>query len=353
MPVPTLPGIRAETVTTARLTTRLLSFGDPSGIPILFLHGNASSATFWEEIMLGVPPGFRALAPDQRAYGDADPAQKIDATRGMADLSDDAAALLDHLGIQQAHIVGHSLGGSVVWQMLMDYPERFLTAGVVCPGSPYGYCGTKDLDGTPCYDDFAGSGGGIVNAAFAQRMKDGDRSADNPQSAPRIVMNNFYWKPPFVPTREEDLLSSLLSAHVGGEDYPGDFVPSPNWPNVAPGNFGPSNGLSPKYNRQVERLYAIDPKPPILWIRGSHDQIISDQSLFDVGTLGALGVIPGYPGAEVYPSQPMVGQTRAVLDRYQAAGGQYSEIVMEDTGHTPFVEKPDEFNRHFHAFIQA
>jgi pimeloyl-ACP methyl ester carboxylesterase len=49
----------------------------------------------------------------------------------------------------------------------------------------------------------------------------------------------------------------------------------------------------------------------------------------------------------------MVGQTRAVLDRYQAAGGQYSEIVMEDTGHTPFVEKPDEFNRHFHAFIQA
>lgn len=351
MPIPTLPGIHAEMLATARLSTRLLSCGDPAGTPVLFLHGNASSATYWEEIMLALPSGFRAFAPDQRAYGDADPTQKIDATRGMADLSDDAAALLDHLGIEKAHIVGHSLGGSVVWQMLMDHPARFLSATVVCPGSPYGYCGTKDINGTPCYDDFAGSGGGIVNAAFAQRMKDGDRTSDTPQSAPRVVMNTFYWKPPFVPAREEDLLTSLLSAHVGAEDYPGDHVPSPNWPFVAPGVLGPSNGLSPKYNQNVARLYAITPKPPILWVRGSHDQIISDTSMFDVGTLGALGAIPGYPGADIYPSQPMVSQTRAVMDSYTAAGGRYQEVVIDETGHTPHIEKPDEFNRHFHAFI--
>ncbi|MDZ4764056.1 MAG: alpha/beta hydrolase [Chloroflexota bacterium] len=351
MPVPTLTGIHTETVVTPRIRTRLLSCGAANGVPVLFLHGNASSATYWEATMLALPTGFRALAPDQRAYGDADPAAKIDATRGMADLSDDAAALLDHLGITQAHIVGHSLGGSVIWQMLMDHPTRFLTATLVCPGSPYGYGGTKDLDGTPCYDDFAGSGGGVVNAVFAGRMKDGDRSSDNPQSSPRIVMNQFYWKPPFVPPREEDLLSSLLSAHVGAEDYPGDFVASPNWPNVAPGTSGPSNGLSPKYNRHVERLYTISPKPSVLWVRGSHDQIISDTSLFDIGTLGALGVVPGYPGAAIYPSQPMVGQTRAVLEKYTAAGGQYQEVVIDETGHTPYIEKPDEFNRAFHAFI--
>jgi pimeloyl-ACP methyl ester carboxylesterase len=352
MPVPTLPGITPKTITTTRMTTRVLMSGDDTGIPVLFLHGNASSATYWEETMLALPSGCRAIAPDQRAYGDADPGAKIDATRGLADLADDAAALLDYLDIDKAHIVGHSLGGSVVWQLLMDHASRFLTATVVCPGSPYGYCGTKDLDGTPCYDDFAGSGGGIVNAAFAQRMAAGDRGVDNPQSAPRIVMNTFYWKPPFVPAREEDLLSSLLSAHVGSQDYPGDFVASPNWPGVAPGVFGPSNALSPKYNRQVERLYAIQPKPPVLWVRGSDDQIISDQSLFDVGTLGLLGAIPGHPGADVHPSQPMVSQTRAVLQKYAAAGGRYEEVVIADTGHTPYIEKPDEFNRHFHAFIR-
>ena len=59
----------------------------------------------------------------------------------------------------------------------------------------------------------------------------------------------------------------------------------------------------------MNKLYALDMKPPVLWIRGADDQIVSDQSLFDVGTLGALGAIPGYPGSDVFPSQPMVSQT--------------------------------------------
>ncbi len=351
MPIPTLPGVTPKTITTDRITTRVLFTGADDGIPVLFLHGNASSATFWEEIMLALPAGYRAIAPDQRAYGDSDPAKKIDATRGMGDLADDAIALLDTLSIDKVHLVGHSLGGSVNWQLLIDAPERFLTVTQVCPGSPYGYNGSKGLDGTPCYDDFAGSGGGIVNAEFAKRMAAGDRSTDNPQSSPRIVMNTFYWKPPFVPAREEDLLSSLLSAHVGSEDYPGDFTASPNWPFVQPGVLGPSNGLSPKYCGDVSRLYRINPKPPILWIRGSDDQIVADGSLFDVATLGKLGAIPGWPGEDVMPPQPMVSQTRAVLDQYEAAGGKYREAVIDGTGHTPYVEKPHEFNRIFQSFI--
>ena len=39
----------------------------------------------------------------------------------MGDLADDAVALLDHLGIEKAHIVGSSLDGMVVWRMMMDY----------------------------------------------------------------------------------------------------------------------------------------------------------------------------------------------------------------------------------------
>jgi pimeloyl-ACP methyl ester carboxylesterase len=143
----------------------------------------------------------------------------------------------------------------------------------------------------------------------------------------------------------------MLSEHVGDKEYPGDMVPSPNWPNAAPGVYGPSNALSPKYIGDVSQLYRIDPKPPILWVRGSHDQIVSDQSLFDVGTLGSLGAIPGWPGMDIYPSQPMVSQTRAVLDKYAAAGGTYREVVIQDTGHTPYIEKPGEFNAVFHAHI--
>jgi pimeloyl-ACP methyl ester carboxylesterase len=350
--VPTLPGITARTITTSRITTRVLFSGAESGIPVLFLHGNASSATFWEEAMLALPPQYRAIAPDQRAYGDADPEKKIDATRGQGDHADDAAALLDHLGIEKAHVVGHSLGGSVVWRFITDYAPRVISATVVCPGSPYGYGGTKDVDGTPCHPDFAGSGGGTVNPGFVAAMAAGDRSESNPAASPRIVMNSFYWHPPFRPAREEDLLSSLLSSHTGDKDYPGDFVPSANYAFTAPGVWGPTNSLSPKYvAADVPRFIAVTPKPPILWVRGDMDTIISDKSMLDVGTLGAMGFIPGYPGEDVHPSQPMVSQTRAVLDKYAAAGGNYRETVIEGTGHTPYIEKPEEFNRELHAFL--
>ena len=43
------------------------------------------------------------------------------------------------------------------------------------------------------------------------------------------------------------------------------------------------------------------------------------------------------------PSQPMVGQTRAVLDRYAEAGGSYREVVLPETGHSPHLEQQDAF----------
>ena len=71
--------------------------------------------------------------------------------------------------------------------------------------------------------------------------------------------------------------------------------------------------------------------------------IVSDNSFFDFGTLGKLGYVPGWPGEEVYPPQPMVGQTRSLLEKYAAQGGSFEEVVIADTGHTPYVEKPEEF----------
>jgi pimeloyl-ACP methyl ester carboxylesterase len=71
--------------------------------------------------------------------------------------------------------------------------------------------------------------------------------------------------------------------------------------------------------------------------------IVSDNSFFDLGTLGKLGYVPGWPGEDVYPPQPMVGQTRQLLEQYKAQGGSFEEVVIMDTGHTPYVEKPEEF----------
>lgn len=344
--------ISTQTITTPRLTTRVLFAGAEDGVPVLFLHGNLSSATWWKPVMGTLPASYRAIAPDQRGYGAADPAKKIDATRGMGDLADDAIALLDHLGVEKAHLVGISLGGVVVWRLLMDAPQRFLTVTQVAPGSPYGFGGTKDVDGTPCHPDFAGSGGGLINPEFVRLLAAGDDSLDSPFTV-RSALRALVFKPPFVPEQEDDIVAAALSIHLGDQDYPGDKSASPNWPFIAPGVWGANNALSPKYVGDVNRLIAADPKPPILWIRGSHDLTVSDTAAADPGTLGARGVLPGWPGNEVYPPQPMLAQTRAVLDQYAAKGGRYQEIVIQDAGHAPYLEQPEVFNRYLHGHLES
>jgi pimeloyl-ACP methyl ester carboxylesterase len=350
MTIPTLPDVTAETISSQRLATRVLFAGPEGGAPVLFLHGNLSSATWWEEVMVSLPPLFRGIAPDQRGYGEADPDARTDATRGLGDLADDAFALLDALDIDKAHVVGSSMGGAVVWRMMTDAPERLLSVTQVAPGSPYGYGGTKNTQGTPCYPDFAGSGAGLVNPEVVRLIGEQDRSLDSPFGL-RAALRQLVYKAGAVPEREEELLSAALSTHLGDKAYPGDPAASPNWPYVAPGVWGVNNGLSPKYAGDVSRLWQIVPKPPLLWIRGSDDLTVSDAAAVDMGALGMAGVIPNWPGAAVYPPQPMLAQTRYVLQQYAGRGGSFREVVMPDTAHAPFVDDLAAFNTHFHAHL--
>jgi pimeloyl-ACP methyl ester carboxylesterase len=93
----------------------------------------------------------------------------------------------------------------------------------------------------------------------------------------------------------------------------------------------------------VSGIADLGRKPPVLWVRGDADVVVADGSLFDLAHLGALGAVPGWPGEEAFPAQPMVAQTRAVLDRYAADGGAYREVVLPGVGHSPHVERPQEF----------
>ena len=347
-----LDGVTARSIATDRLTTRVLFTGSDDGIPVLFIHGNFSSATWWEETMLALPDDYLGIAPDQRGFGEAEFEKKIDAARGVSDLADDAIALLDHLGIDKCHVAGNSLGGNVVWQLLGDHPARLLTTTQAAPGSPYGYGSTKGLEGTATCPDYAGSGGGLSNPELLKRLAEGDRSLDS-QFSPLAALRAILVKPPFIAPREDELLSAMLAVHLGAQDNPGGFEPSTNWPHVAPGKWGAANALSPKYLQGiVDKMLAAEPKVSVLWVRGDSDLAVSNTALSDPGFLGMQGLLPGWPGAEVYPPQPMIDQTRAVLEKYAAAGGSYREVVLADAGHIPFIEKLEEFNKHFHQHLR-
>lgn len=77
----------------------------------------------------------------------------------------------------------------------------------------------------------------------------------------------------------------------------------------------------------------LERKPPVVWIHGSEDEVVADGSLFDLATLGQMGAIPGWPGEDVLPPQPMVQQRRAVLGRYEANGGRVTEVALEGADH--------------------
>ena len=149
-------------------------------------------------------------------------------------------------------------------------------------------------------------------------------------------------RPPFVPEHEDRYVASMLSTRIGEDHYPGDARTSPTWPGTAAGDRGVLNALSPVHLR-LDGIDAVEPKPPILWIRGDSDIIVSDTSAYDLAYLGSVGAVPGWPGPLEVPPQPMVGQTRAVLDRYAAAGGRYREVVVSDAGHSPHLERPEQF----------
>lgn len=335
-----LAGITARRVPTERLAVNVLEVTGRTGTPVVFVHGNVSSSLFWQRTMLDLPAGYRPLAVDLRGFGDTDP-EPVDATRGLRDYADDLAATVAALELGSAHLVGWSMGGGVVLQLIRDQPRLARTVTLVNPVSPYGFGGTRGADGELVDETGAGSGGGCANPDFVAQLRAGDRSADSPLS-PRQVLHSFYVNPPCQLDDEDMLVESMLSTRIGDAHYPGDVVATDAWPGVAPGRGGVLNALAPKHFR-LDDLHTITPKPPIRWIRGDADQIISDTSMFDLAQLGALGAVPGWPGEATHPAQPMVAQTRAVLDRYAAAGGAYDEVVIAGAGHSPHIERPAEF----------
>ena len=339
-----LPGISAERVPTSRLTVNVLEVaGRTTQSPaVLFVHGNVSSSLFWQPMMLALPETFRPLAIDLRGFGDTDH-EPVDATRGVRDFSDDLAAAIEALGLNSVHLVGWSMGGGVVLQYLVDRPgtHRVASLALVDPVSPFGFGGTKGLDGMLCDPWGAGSGAGGANPEFVERLAGKDRT-DKSALSPRQVLLAHYVKPPHVPEHLDIFVESMLSTRVGDDHYPGTSRPVDVWPGFAPGDRGVLNTMAPTHFR-IADLSGVEPKPPVLWLRGADDVIVSDTSLYDLAYLGSIGAIPGWPGDQAWPPQPMVAQTRAVLNGYAVAGGRYREAVIEDAGHGPHLDQPERF----------
>ena len=107
------------------LRMRYLDWGAPQdgngSVPVLALHGLASSAHWYDIVVPMLRDRFRIIAPDQRGHG-----QTTQASDGYDwhSVASDAVGLLDVLGIEKAIVFGHSWGGNVAVSTAAHYPER-------------------------------------------------------------------------------------------------------------------------------------------------------------------------------------------------------------------------------------
>jgi pimeloyl-ACP methyl ester carboxylesterase len=346
-----LPGVTRHELRTERLRVRWIEHGRADGVPVILLHGNLSTGRFFEHLMPTAPPGYRMIAPDMRGFGGSQQLP-IDATRGLRDWSDDVHSLVTALAITgPVHLVGWSTAGAAISHYATDHGE-VASLTYLDPVSPYGFGGTR-RDGTPCYPDYAGSGAGGVNPEFVARLKARDTGSTSPLS-PRNVIRGSYWAPTHSehPEREDLLVTEVLRSMIGDNGYPGDAAESPNWPGFAPGTRGILNALSPKYCNWAD-IVDLAEKPPVLWTHGTEDAVIADGAAWEFGTLGASGLVPGWPGEELYPPQQMVSQIRAVLARYAEAGGSVQTEMIAGAGHGPHIDSAELWSRIFFTFLDA
>src|SRR3712207_9167550 len=81
-----------------------------TGTPVLLLHGFPDTSSLWRfQIPALVQAGFRTIAPDLRGRGTTDKPPRVE-DYALSIIVRDIVALLDPLGLQRAHVVGHEIG---------------------------------------------------------------------------------------------------------------------------------------------------------------------------------------------------------------------------------------------------
>jgi pimeloyl-ACP methyl ester carboxylesterase len=144
--------IRSGAATSGDLKLYYEDMGDVDNPPVLLIMGLGAQLLLWRTAFCEklVGEGLRVIRYDNRDVGLSTKTERrgpgrplvprlvrfwlglrSEATYTLDDLADDAAALLDHLGIKGAHIVGASMGGMIAQIFAARFPERTKTLGVI------------------------------------------------------------------------------------------------------------------------------------------------------------------------------------------------------------------------------
>ncbi|MFT4038815.1 MAG: alpha/beta fold hydrolase, partial [Thermomicrobiales bacterium] len=119
--------------------TRLWCETAGDGPPLVLIHGSPLDARMWDAQVAAFAPQHRVIRYDLRGYGRSDPPTALPYRH-----EDDLAALLDHLGVARAAVLGLSMGGRVAVDFALASPAR-VSALVLAGSTISGFPWTEDL----------------------------------------------------------------------------------------------------------------------------------------------------------------------------------------------------------------
>jgi pimeloyl-ACP methyl ester carboxylesterase len=94
------------------------------GRPVLLLHGFPDCGRLWRnQVPDLVDAGFRVIVPDLRGYGRSDQPDDVE-SYAIPFLAGDVLGILDQLGIEKSHVVGHDWGAALAWVVAAIVPDR-------------------------------------------------------------------------------------------------------------------------------------------------------------------------------------------------------------------------------------
>src|SRR3972149_3066706 len=96
--------------------------GRGEGYPVFLIHGYTATLRNWALQVPVLSREFRMVSMDHRGHGHADkPTQPEDYSLEL--MAEDAYGLLEHLGMRECYVVGHSMGGAVAQLLALNHPE--------------------------------------------------------------------------------------------------------------------------------------------------------------------------------------------------------------------------------------
>jgi pimeloyl-ACP methyl ester carboxylesterase len=194
---------------------RIAYIAEGEGEPVLLIHGFASNArtnwrdTGWMRFLSG--HGFRAIALDNRGHGASDKLYDPESYTGPA-MAEDAAALLDHLEIAKADVIGYSMGARIAAFLALAHPERVRSAVFAGLGANmiHGVGDPRPIAAALLADDVSG-----ITGSHARGFR---VFADQTKSDRRALAACIMATRDRIPAQELGLLKVPVLVAVGTED---------------------------------------------------------------------------------------------------------------------------------------